>query len=126
RQAAVIDGIERRMRRTMTRHSGDEERVSRVSAAGDLDLSARLSGDLNNLHLSSGNRRHRLGRQRNDGRDRRASDDLCIGKGAGAWSGTPIGAQHRARLEHVMNAPQLPHSLGKVWVEVTVKDRVAG
>src|SRR5690606_17904624 len=85
--------------------------------------------------------RHGLARQRDDGGNWRAGDDLAIRQGTGAGcrqaaaqlEGLLVEAvfalfrygQAGAFLEHVMDAPHAPHALGEVRVEVAVVDGIA-
>ena len=104
RQTAVVREIERSLRRAASRLAGDEERV-----AGPL---RRRGG------------RHGLARHRHDGRDRdafprpfrlagprvRAADVLAVREPPGAV------------LRRVVHAPERPHALGEMRVEVAVEE----
>ena len=144
--------VERRCRRPRADHrldAGDPERIARVDLAvhhaGErTDRAAvgeRLARVLDHLDLAR-QWREALAGQRHDRGDRRAGHQFTIGQGARALGGRAVrqgvgplvdafavagaGLQRRAGLEGVVDAPEVPHALREVGIEVAVEDRVAG
>ena len=51
--------------------------------------------------------------------------DFAVRIGAGTGSRPPVGVQLRSWLKHVVRAPQTPHTLGKMRIEVAMEDGIA-
>jgi hypothetical protein len=98
-QAAVVDGVERRVGRAVAGDAGDEERVAGVAGARHLRLPV-LDGD---LCLRRG--RHRQRRDGDDARDGRARHNLAVGQRARPRRGSPVAVERRALLKHVVHTP---------------------
>ena len=112
-----------------------------IARGGDVHVQRRLRRPMAGLARNvervagkrgRGQRRQRGARDGHDGGRLGATRHLGVGQAAPARvvgrAGRLVGPEQAlvvAVLEHVMHAPQLPHALRKVRVEVAVKDRVA-
>src|SRR6185369_4558365 len=104
-QTTVVDSVERRLWWSMPCLCGIEERITG--------------------HSCCWHRRHCECRQWDKRRRRCAGENLTVRQSARAWNGNPIRIQQCSRLKHVVRAPQLPHALCKVRIEVAMEDGIA-
>src|SRR6476646_59212 len=120
RQTTVEFREERRLRRTVSGHCGNKKRVSRIDGyrvrQNYLTVS-NLRGPRHRCHWDS--------RHRNQSYDWRTNFDFAVRIGTRTGSRPPIDVQLRSRFKDIVRAPQTPHALGKMRIEVAMEDGIA-